>query len=88
MMHIWLRQQFVPVPQKIMGYHTGNMYYAVVRNSLVLVYLIMRQIDMQQTCVKQYLFMFIAMYHVVLFMAYAHMKNKQYVIGVPLILVL
>ena len=28
--------------------------------------------------------MFTAIYHVVMFMAYSHMKNKQYVICVPL----
>ena len=43
---------------------------------------------MQQTRIQQYAFMFTAMYHVVLFMAYSHMNNKQRVICVPLILVL
>ena len=38
--------------------------------------------------VQQYIFMFTEMYNVVMFMAYAHMKNKQYVICVTLILVL
>ena len=43
---------------------------------------------MQQIHVQQYVFVFTAMYHVVLSMAYAHMNNKQYVLCVLLILVL
>ena len=78
----------LPVPDNIMGYHSGNVYYTVVINSAVLVYLIRRQINMQQTNVQLYVFMFTAMYHVVLFMAYTRMKNKQHVICVSLILVL
>ena len=43
---------------------------------------------MQQTHVQQHVFNFTAMYHVVLFMAYAHTKSEQYVLCVPLKLVL
>ena len=43
---------------------------------------------MQQKIVQQYVFMFTEIYHVVLFIAYAHMKNKHYIVCVPLILVL
>ena len=48
MLQIWLRQKCFPVSHNIMGYHTGNVYYAVVRNSPVFVYLVRRQINMQQ----------------------------------------
>ena len=41
---------------------------------------------MKKTRVQQYFFMFTAMYHVVVFMAYFYMKNGQYVICVTLIL--
>ena len=88
LMQICLWQQCVPVPHNIMGYHTGNVYYAVVINSPLPVYLIRRQINMQQTRVKTYVFMFTAMYHVVLFMEYTHMNKEQYVQCAPLILVL
>ena len=53
------------------------MYYAVVVNSPVLVYLNRRQMKMQQTHVQKYIFVFNAMYRVVLLMLYAHMKNKN-----------
>ena len=43
---------------------------------------------MQQTHVQKYVFMFTTIYHVVMFIVYAHKKNKQYDLGVPLILVL
>ena len=75
MLQIGLWQKCVPVPNNIMVYHTGNVYHVVVRNAPILVYLIRRQINMQQTHVQQYVFMFTEMYHVVLFMAYAHMKK-------------
>ena len=34
---IWLWKKIVPVPQIIMGYHTGNVYYGVLINAQVLV---------------------------------------------------
>ena len=71
-----------------MGYHTVNVHYDVVRNAPVLVYLVRRHINMQQTCVQKYVFVFTKMYHVVLFMAYTHMKNEKYVLHVTLILVM
>ena len=40
LMQIWLYQQGVPVPQSIMGHHTGNAYYSVAINPPVLVYLV------------------------------------------------
>ena len=45
-------------------------------------------ISMQKKCVQQFVFMFTKMYHILLFIEYAHMKNEQYVLYVPLILVL
>ena len=68
-------EKCVPVPHNIMIYHTLNVYYDFARNPPVLIYLIRRQIKIQQTRVQQYFFMFNTMYHVVLFMAYAHMKK-------------
>ena len=88
LMQIWIQQQCFSVPHNIMGYHTGNNYYAVVRNSPILVYLVRRKIEMQQTCVQQCIFMFSTIYHIVLFMAYAHMNIEQHVLCVPMILVL
>ena len=71
----FLWQKCVPVPHIIMGYHTGNVYYGVMRNAPVLVFIVRRKIEMQQTCVQQYVFIFSKMYHVVMFMAYAHKNN-------------
>ena len=79
LLQICLCQQCAPVPHNIISYHTGNVYHDVVRNSPVLVYLIRRQIQMQQTRVQQYFFVFNAMYYVVLFVVYTHMINEQYV---------
>ena len=33
LLQIWLCQKCVPVPRRIMGYHTGNLYYAFVTNA-------------------------------------------------------
>ena len=88
LMQIWIWQKYVPIPHKNMRYHTENLYYAVVINALVLLYLIGRQINMQQTRLQQYVFMFTAMYHVLLLMKYPPMNIEQYVICVSLILVL
>ena len=71
-----------------MIYRTGNVYYAVVINAPVLVYLIRIQIKTKQTRFQPYVFMFTEMYHIVLFMEYTHTNNEQYVLCVPLILVL
>ena len=65
---IWLRQQCFTVPHNIMVHYTRNVYYAVVRNALILVYLIRRQINMQQTRLQKSVFVITAMYHIVLFM--------------------
>ena len=71
-----------------MGYHTGNVYYSVVINALVLVKLIRIQIKMQKTLAQQYVFMFTAMYHIVLLISYEYMNNKKYVQCFPLVLVM
>ena len=84
----WLWQQCVPVPQNIMVYYSGYVYYAAVINDPVLVFLVKRQTQMQQKRVQLCIFMFTAMYHVLVFMAYAHMRNEQCVLCVSLILVL
>ena len=81
-------QHCVPVLHKIMGYHTVNVYYAVVRNTQLLLYLLRRQINMLETCVQQYVFMLTPTYHILLFMAYAHTRKGKYVLCVTLILVL
>ena len=52
-MPICLCQKFVPVPHNIMGYHTKNVYHAVVINDPVLVYLTIIKIKMQKTRVQQ-----------------------------------
>ena len=70
------------------GYHAGNIYCDVVINAPVLVYLVRRQIQTQQTCDFLYIFMFTAMYCVVMFMAQTHMKNEQDVLCVTMLLVL
>ena len=44
MLQIWLQKNCAPVPHNIMGYQNGNVYYAVGRNSQVLVCLIRIQI--------------------------------------------
>ena len=88
LLQILLLQQYLPVPHNIMVYHNGKVYYAVVRNTQVLVYLVRRQTKIQQTLVQQYIYMFTAMYHVLLFMAYAHTKNKQYSLCVTLVIFL
>ena len=88
LLQIWLWLKYVPVPYKIMGYHTRNVYYDIVRNARVLVYLVKRQIEMQKTRVQKYILMLTAKYHIVLFMAYSHMNNGQYFLYVTLILVL
>ena len=72
-----------PVPLNIMVYHTGNVCYAVVISSQVLSYPVRRQIKIQQTCVKQYDFVFTVMFHVVLFTRDAHTMNEQHVHFVP-----
>ena len=43
---------------------------------------------MQQKYVQQYVLMFTAMYHVLVFMVYDHTKNEKYSLCVPLILFL
>ena len=43
---------------------------------------------MPQKRVQQYVSMFSAIYHILFFMAYAQIKNKQYFLCVLLILVL
>ena len=43
---------------------------------------------MQQTRVQKHVFIFIAMYQVVLLMEYFHTKNEKYFLCVPVILVL
>ena len=67
---------------------TRNVYYTLARNAPVQVYLIRRQIHMQQTRVQQCAFIITSMYHVIMFMEYTRMKNKQHVLYVPLILVM
>ena len=37
---------------------------------------------------QQYIFLFAAMYRILIFMTYAHMKKEQYILCVPLVLVL
>ena len=71
-----------------MGYHTENVYYAVVINDQVQAYLAWRQINMQQTRVQKYVFISTNIYHVVLFVVNSLKKNAQYVLCVPLILVM
>ena len=88
LLQIWLWQQCVPVPHKIMGYRIVNVYYAVVRNSPLLVYLIRIQIKMQQTRVQKSVFVFTKIYHVVLFITYTHINNKPYVLCVPVLVVM
>ena len=88
LLHIFQWQKCDPVIHNIMGYHNGNVYYAVLINSGVLVYLVWSQIKMQQTRVQQYIFLFTALYHDVPFMAYAYMKIEKRFLYVPLILVL
>ena len=53
LLQIWLWQQCVPVTQNIIGYHTVNVHYAILKNAPVLVYLIRRKINIQQTRVQQ-----------------------------------
>ena len=88
MIQIWLCQKCVPVPHNIIGYHTENVYYDVARNSLILVYLVWIQINMEKTHVQQYILMFTTMYHAVPLMEYDRMNNEQHVLCVPLNLVL
>ena len=71
-----------------MVYRTGNVYYAVVINAPVLVYLIRIQIKTKQTRFQPYVFMFTVMYNALLLMAYSQMNNEQYVLGVPIILLI
>ena len=75
LLQIWLFKKCVYIPRNIMGHHTGNVYDAVVRNVPVLVYLTRIKIKIQKSCVKQYVLMFAAIYHFVLFMSYSHMQN-------------
>ena len=46
-------EKYVPIPHNIMGNHTGNVYYDVVRNDLVLLFLFKIQINIQQTRVQK-----------------------------------
>ena len=43
---------------------------------------------MQQTRFQPYVFMFTVMYNALLLMAYSQMNNEQYVLGVPIILLI
>ena len=45
-------------------------------------------VEKQMQQVQQYIFMFTAMYHVLMFMAYENIKNKKYGLCDPLILFL
>ena len=69
LLQIWVWQQLFPVLNNIMVCHTVNVCYAVLINDPILVYLLGIQINMQQTRVQQYIFIFNAMYYIVLFMA-------------------
>ena len=77
-----------PCPSQHHWLPTVNVHYYVVINSLLLLYLIRRQMHMQKTRVQQFVFMFTTMYHILLLMEHTHMNNKQHVLCVPLILVL
>ena len=48
LLQIWLWKKCVSIPHSIMGYHTGNVHYAVLMNALESVYLVRRQINIQQ----------------------------------------
>ena len=62
-----------------MEFHTVKVCYVVVISVQVFPYLFRRKINIQQTSVQQYVFMFIVMSHVVLCTSYIHKKNEQHV---------
>ena len=66
LLQTWIWKQFFPAPYNIIGYHNENVYYTVVRNFPVLLYLTWSQINVQQTHVKQYVFMFTAMFNILM----------------------
>ena len=72
-------QQCFPVTKNTMGYHTGNVCYVVVVNVQLFSYQVRRKIEIQQTRVQKYAFIFNLMSHDVLCTSDVHKTNKKHV---------
>ena len=72
-----------PCTYKRMVYCTVNVCYFVVISAQLLSYPVSRKIQIQQTCIQQYYFIFTIMFHVLLCMADIHTTNEQHAHCVP-----